>query len=96
MYRFLWDRMDRMPFGRPGKIAGLALLLVGVVALLWFVVFPAADALLPFNNVQVTAPDGSPTDYATVVPTPIQHPTLPVGPSAPVPTPFPTATSLPS
>ena len=93
MYRFVWDQM---PFGRPGKIAGLAVLLVGVVALLWFVVFPAADALLPFNNVQVTAPNGSPTDYATVVPTPTQHPTLPAGPSVPDRTPFPTATSLPS
>jgi hypothetical protein len=93
VYRFVWDRM---PFGRPGKIAGLAALLVGVVALLWFVVFPAADALLPFNNVQVTVPNGSPTDYTTVVPTPTQHPTVPAGPSAPDRSPLPTATSLPS
>ncbi len=96
MYRFLWDRMGRMPLGRPGKIAGLAVLLVGVVAVLWFVVFPAADALLPFNNVQVTGPNGSPTDYATVVPTPTQHPAPTAGSSAPDRTPFPTPTSLPS
>ncbi len=93
MYRFVWDRI---PFGRPGKIVGFAVLLVGVVALLWFVVFPAADALLPFNNVQVTAPNGSPTDYATVVPTPTQRPTLPAGSSGPDRSPLPTATSLPS
>ena len=100
MYRFLWDRMDRLPFGRSGKIAGLAALFVGVVAALWFVVFPAADALLPFNNVQVTAPNGSPTDYATVVPAPTptssQHPAPTAGPSTPDRTPFPTPTSLPS
>ena len=64
MYRFIWNRI---PFGRPGKIVSLSVILVGVVALLWFVVFPAADALLPFNNVQVTAPNGSPTAHATVM-----------------------------
>ena len=102
MYRFVWDRM---PFGRPGKIASLVALLTGVVVLLWFVVFPAADALLPFNNVQVTSPSGSPTDYATVVATPTQHPTGPAGPtgptgpagpSTPESTPIPTATAPPS
>ena len=93
MYRFIWDRL---PFRGPGKLAGVAVLLVGVVALLWFVVFPAADALLPFNNVQVTAPNGSPTDYATVVPTPTERPIAPAGSSTPSPTPLPTATSLPS
>jgi hypothetical protein len=93
VYRFIWDRL---PFGLPGRLAGLALLLVGAVGLLWFVVFPAVDPLLPFNNVQVTAPNGSPTDYATVVPTPIQRPTSPAGPSARHPAPSPTATSLPS
>jgi hypothetical protein len=56
-----------MPFGRPGKIVSLSVLLIGVVALLWFVVFPAVDALLPFNNVQVTAPNGSPASHATVI-----------------------------
>jgi len=93
VYRFIWDRL---PFGVTGKLAGLALLLVGVVALLWFVVFPAVDPLLPFNNVQVTAPNGSPTDYATVIPTPTQRTTAPAGPSAHHPAPSPTATSLPS
>ncbi len=93
MYRFIWDRL---PFRGPGKLAGAAALLVGVVALLWFVVFPAADALLPFNNVQVTPPNGSPTEYATVVPTPTQRPTLPAGPSAPDRSALPTVTSLPS
>ena len=55
MYRYLWDRM---PFGRPGRVFGMALLLVGVAGLLWYLVFPAVDPLLPFNDVQVTAPSG--------------------------------------
>jgi hypothetical protein len=78
VYRLIWDRL---PFRRPGKLISAAALFVGVVALLWFVVFPATDALLPFNNVQVTAPNGSPTDYATVVPTPTERPTAPAGSS---------------
>ena len=65
MYRF--DLGSAAVRRWPGKTRRPRLLLAGVVALLWFVVFPAADALLPFNNVQVTAPDGSPTDYATVM-----------------------------
>jgi hypothetical protein len=94
MYRWIWDRM---PFGVPGKLAGMAMLLVGVVGLLWFVIFPAADPLLPFNNVQVTAPHGSPTDYGTVVPTPAVRPSEPAGSStAGSAPPSPTATSLPS
>ena len=32
---------------------------VGVVGLLWFGVFPTVDPHLPFNNVQVTTPDGA-------------------------------------
>jgi hypothetical protein len=51
----------------------MAMLLVGVAGLLWFVVFPAADPLLPFNDVQVTAPSGSPTDYRTATPSPDRH-----------------------
>jgi hypothetical protein len=53
MYRWIWDRM---PFGVPGKLFGMALLLGGVAGLLWFLIFPALDPLLPFNDVQVTAP----------------------------------------
>ena len=96
MYRWIWDRM---PFGVPGKLAGMAMLLVGVVGLLWFVIFPAADPLLPFNDVQVTAPNGSPTDYRTVVPTPpaTPTPTTPAPtPTTPAPSASPMATSLPS
>jgi hypothetical protein len=47
-----------MPFGVPGKLFGMALLFVGVAGLLWFLVFPALDPLLPWGDVQVTAPAG--------------------------------------
>ncbi len=58
MYRWIWDRM---PFGVPGKLLGMLLLLGGVAGLLWFLIFPAVDPLLPFNDVQVTAPHDGPT-----------------------------------
>jgi hypothetical protein len=53
MYRWIWDRL---PFGVPGKLLGMVALVVGVAALLWYVAFPAVDAVLPTNNVQVTSP----------------------------------------
>ncbi len=51
MYAWIWRRL---PFGLPGKVIGSALLVVAVVAVLWFWVFPAAEPLLPFDDVQVT------------------------------------------
>jgi hypothetical protein len=54
MYAWIWRHL---PFGRPGKIT-LSLLLIGlVVAVLWYKVFPWAEPLLPFDDVQVE--DGS-------------------------------------
>ncbi|MDR7280112.1 hypothetical protein [Catenuloplanes atrovinosus] len=50
MYAWIWSKL---PFGTPGKITG-SLLITGVlVALLWFVVFPWAEPILPFDDVQV-------------------------------------------
>lgn len=51
MYAWIWRRL---PLGLPGKFAGSLLLVTGVVALLWYVVFPWAEPLLPFDDVQVT------------------------------------------
>jgi hypothetical protein len=51
MYAWIWRHL---PFGRPGKIVGSALLIVATLAVLWFWVFPAAEPLLPFDDVQVT------------------------------------------
>jgi hypothetical protein len=50
MYSFIWRIL---PGGMPGKIIGSLVLLIGVVALLWFVVFPWLDPLLPFGDVTV-------------------------------------------
>ncbi|MDP9798438.1 hypothetical protein J2S43_006950 [Catenuloplanes nepalensis] len=50
MYAWIWRKL---PFGTPGKITG-SLLITGVlVALLWFVIFPWAEPILPFDDVQV-------------------------------------------
>ena len=50
MYSWIW-RM--LPGGLPGRLIGSLLLLTGVLALLWFVIFPWAEPLLPFDDVQV-------------------------------------------
>ncbi len=55
MYGWIWRRL---PFGTPSKIIGSVLLTMAVVALLWYVAFPAIDPYLPFNDVQVTG-DGT-------------------------------------
>jgi hypothetical protein len=54
VYAWIWRRL---PFGLPGKLVGSLLMVSAVMALLWFVVFPWAEPLLPFDDVQVT-PDG--------------------------------------
>lgn len=59
MYRWIWQKL---PFGLPGKLAGSVLLGLATVALLWFVVFPWAEPLLPFDDVQVTQDGGAPVD----------------------------------
>jgi hypothetical protein len=53
VYGWIWRHL---PFGLPGKIVGSVLLAVGAVAALWFWVFPAAEPLLPFDDVQVEQP----------------------------------------
>jgi len=39
--------------GLPGKVAGSAILVLAVVALLFLVVFPWVEPRLPFNDVTV-------------------------------------------
>lgn len=57
MYAWIWRRL---PFGLPGKLAGSVLITTAVVALLWYVVFPWAEPLLPFTgtDVEVTQDSG--------------------------------------
>jgi hypothetical protein len=64
MYVWIWRRL---PGGLPGKLIGTLALLVGVLALLFYIVFPWAEPRLPFNHVTVTQ-NGSPA--ATASPTP--------------------------
>jgi hypothetical protein len=56
MYVWLWRHL---PGGRPGKVVGSLALLVGVLALLFFLVFPWAEKRLPFNDVSVDKPGTS-------------------------------------
>ena len=53
MYAWIWRKL---PFGLPGKLVGSTLLVVGVLALLWYWVFPTVEPLLPFDDVQVQSP----------------------------------------
>ena len=57
MYSWIWRRL---PFGLPGRLIGSLLLVTALSALLWFVVFPWAEPLLPFDDVQVTQEGGVP------------------------------------
>jgi hypothetical protein len=50
MYAWIWRKL---PFGRWGKLTGSFVLVTAAVSLLWFVVFPWATPLLPFDDVQV-------------------------------------------
>jgi hypothetical protein len=56
MYVWLWRHL---PGGTPGKLLGSLALLVGVLALLFFLVFPWAEKRLPFNDVSVDKPGTS-------------------------------------
>jgi hypothetical protein len=50
VYTWIWRKL---PFGLPGKLVGSAILILAVVALLFFVVFPYVEPRLPFNDVTV-------------------------------------------
>lgn len=50
MYVWIWRHL---PGGLPGKLLGSLVLLAAAVLLLFFVVFPAVEPLLPFNDVTV-------------------------------------------
>jgi hypothetical protein len=52
MYRWIWRKL---PFGFWGKLTSSIALAGVTVALLWYVVFPWATPLLPFDDVQVGA-----------------------------------------
>ncbi|HCT77794.1 MAG TPA: hypothetical protein DGT23_14625 [Micromonosporaceae bacterium] len=55
MYSWIWRKL---PFGVWGKLSGSLVMVGGIVALLWFIVFPWAEPILPFDDVQVGDPNG--------------------------------------
>ncbi|MET0416323.1 MAG: hypothetical protein ABW022_09910 [Actinoplanes sp.] len=55
MYAWIWRKL---PFGLWGKLTGSVVLIAASAALLWFVVFPWATPLLPFDDVQVGTGSG--------------------------------------
>lgn len=59
MYAWIWRHL---PFGRYGRWGGSVVLVAAAVALLWYVVFPWAEPILPFDDVQVgtEVPGGGP------------------------------------
>ncbi len=66
MYVWIWRHL---PGGLPGKLVGTLALLVGVLALLFFLVFPWAETHLPFNDVTI--------DHSTSASTPSPAATTP-------------------
>lgn len=67
MYAWIWRKL---PFGLGGKLAGSVVLLGVIGALLWYVVFPWAEPLLPFDDVQVGDPDSGYTQLDETFPDP--------------------------
>lgn len=60
MYGWIWRKL---PFGWPGKLVGMLLLIGGVAALLWFLAFPKLEPLLPFDDSQIVPEDSSDPNY---------------------------------
>jgi len=50
MYAWIWRRI---PFGLRGKLTASTLAVAVVTALLWFVVFPVVEPIMPFNDGQI-------------------------------------------
>ncbi len=59
MYVWIWRHL---PGGLPGKLMGSIVLLGAAVVLLFTVVFPAVEPLLPYNDVTVDTPTGTGED----------------------------------
>ncbi len=70
MYAWIWRLL---PFGRPGKVVGSALLALVTAGLLWYLVFPAVDPHLPFttsgevSGQDTPAPSAPPAHPSTAV-----------------------------
>lgn len=65
MYAWIWRHL---PGGLPGKLAGSLALLVGALALLFFLVFPWAETHLPINDVTINQPSRGASPSPTSAP----------------------------
>ena len=65
MYAWIWRKL---PFGFWGKLTSSIVLVVAVGVLLWYVVFPWATPLLPFDDVQVGTTTGQQSGPDAVAP----------------------------
>ena len=72
MYAWIWRKL---PFGFWGKLTSSIVLAAAVGALLWYVVFPWATPLLPFDDVQVGTTTGQQSGRDTVTPEDIPYST---------------------
>jgi hypothetical protein len=52
VYTWIWRTL---PGGLPGKLIGTVLLIAAVVVLLWLVVFPLVEPILPIDDVTVAS-----------------------------------------
>ena len=80
MYEWLWRKL---PGGLAAKLGGCVVLFAGVLALLFFVIFPWAEPRLPWNDVTVNSPSIEETIPSSSVPSPVPSTVqpLPVSPS---------------
>jgi hypothetical protein len=81
MYSWIWGKL---PFGLYGKLTGSLVLLTTAGALLWFYVFPWAEPLLPFDDVQVGTTTGDQGPANPDPDAPGLDPAVPADPAAPV------------
>ena len=63
VYAWIWRRL---PFGLRGKLGASAFIVVAIAALLWFVVFPIIEPIMPFNDGQITDTNQSPASSRPV------------------------------
>ena len=71
MYAWIWRKL---PFGFWGKLTGSITLAAATTALLWYVVFPWATPLLPFDDVQVGTGTEQQSDGGSPDVLPSDHP----------------------
>jgi hypothetical protein len=74
MYGWIWRHLPGNTWAKSGCSL---LLVVGVAALLWFVIFPWAEPLLPFDDGAVQGGGGHPVSTSGPAPSPTTSPEVP-------------------